>query len=328
MTKIWFVRHAEAEGNLCRRIHGQFDTNITPNGMRQIMDLKKRFLDIPIDACFASDLTRTVTTAQAIYAPKRLPLFADARFREVDIGVWDDRTFGYLNTFEQEGITLFNKDPRHWSVEGGETFLEYVGRFMEALEEIVRKYDGGSVAIVAHGAVIRGVLMTLFPDIEAGHSDNTAVSCLEYDAGAYRALFLNDNSHLSVGLSTFAKQKWWKEDVKHEDDALWFKAENDMMFTAYDRHRPVGQVRCVDDGSDTGCLEHMELIPEYRGRGLAIQLLGQALFTMRARKKKFLLIQVPQDNIAVRHLSEKLYFESDGPENMRLDLAVRVRALV
>ena len=34
MTTIYLIRHGEAEGNLYRRIHGQFDSNITPLGKR------------------------------------------------------------------------------------------------------------------------------------------------------------------------------------------------------------------------------------------------------------------------------------------------------
>ena len=42
MTRIYLIRHAEAEGNIYRRMHGQYDSRITPNGMRQIAALEKR----------------------------------------------------------------------------------------------------------------------------------------------------------------------------------------------------------------------------------------------------------------------------------------------
>lgn len=35
MTKIYLIRHAEAEGNIYRRMHGQYDSRITPNGACQ-----------------------------------------------------------------------------------------------------------------------------------------------------------------------------------------------------------------------------------------------------------------------------------------------------
>ena len=42
MTTIYLVRHGEAEGNAFRRIHGQYDTILTPTGFRQTEALAKR----------------------------------------------------------------------------------------------------------------------------------------------------------------------------------------------------------------------------------------------------------------------------------------------
>ena len=74
MTTIYLIRHAEAEGNLHRRIHGWYDALITENGFAQMRALEERFRDIPIDAVWSSDLYRTRATARAVYVPKGLPL--------------------------------------------------------------------------------------------------------------------------------------------------------------------------------------------------------------------------------------------------------------
>ena len=49
-TKIFLVRHAEAEGNLFRIAHGQYDSIITPQGYRQLAWLRERFKDETLDA--------------------------------------------------------------------------------------------------------------------------------------------------------------------------------------------------------------------------------------------------------------------------------------
>ena len=74
MTTLYLIRHAEAEGNLYRRIHGQYNSLITDNGYRQIAALRDRFANVPIDAVYSSDLFRTMTTARALFVPKSLPL--------------------------------------------------------------------------------------------------------------------------------------------------------------------------------------------------------------------------------------------------------------
>ena len=77
MTTVYMVRHAEAEGNLYRRVHGWYNSLITDNGYRQIAALRGRFADIHIDAVYSSDLFRTMTTAKAVYLSHGLELHTD-----------------------------------------------------------------------------------------------------------------------------------------------------------------------------------------------------------------------------------------------------------
>ena len=83
MTRIYLVRHAEAEGNLYRIAQGQYNSILTDRGWRQVEALRRRFADIRIDAVYASDLYRTQITARAIWLPKALPLHLEPSFREI-----------------------------------------------------------------------------------------------------------------------------------------------------------------------------------------------------------------------------------------------------
>ena len=94
MTTVYLIRHAEAEGNLYRRIHGWYDALITDNGFRQIAALEERFRDIHVDAVYSSDLYRTMTTARAVYLPKGLELRTDPQLREIHMWDWEDKTWG------------------------------------------------------------------------------------------------------------------------------------------------------------------------------------------------------------------------------------------
>ena len=70
-----------------------------------------------------------------------------------------------------------------------------------------------------------------------GHSDNTAVTCLEIQGEKARIVFENDNSHLPEEISTLARQKWWKErDGGGGDANLWFRPLN--MKKEAERFRP------------------------------------------------------------------------------------------
>lgn len=226
MTKIYLVRHAEAEGNIYRRCQGQIDTCVTPRGEKQIAALKQRFAEIPLDACYASDLQRACRTAQALCEDRGLILSTDKRFREVDFGPLEDMPYGQIEHDLPGALMAFTVDPYHCELEGMENFSESTTRFLQALDQVARRHEGKTIAIATHGSILRNVLIALFCGPEnqnaAGHSDNTAVSLIEYEHGTYRLIYANDNSHLDERISTIARQNWWKDEQK-EDYNLWFR---------------------------------------------------------------------------------------------------------
>ena len=220
MTKIYLVRHAEAEGNLYRIAHGHYNGLITDwRGPKQIRALAQRFEGIRVDAVYSSDLYRTQTTAQAIYVPKHLPLHTSPAFREVHMGAWEGHTWQEVSRLWPEEFYHFNRRIDLWQPEGGENARQVLERYLPALEEVARAHDGETIALFSHGAALRIVLGTLqgLTLRELGtspHGDNTAVSLLEYENGRFRVVFRDDNSHLtgSDELSIFAKQTWWKNE--------------------------------------------------------------------------------------------------------------------
>ena len=216
MTKIYLVRHAQAEGNLYRRAHGMYDSCVTPQGYAQIAALRRRFADIPVDAVYSSPLLRTRITAAAIYEPKHIPLRVLNDLHEVNCGPWEDRTWGDIRYTDPEQLENFNYHFDRWHVNGAESAKDVRERMLGALRTIVCEQEGKTVAAVSHGMASRILLGTLrgmslkeiserFP-----HGDNTAVSLIEYDQGNFRVVFANDTAHLNDDLSTFAHQSWWK----------------------------------------------------------------------------------------------------------------------
>ena len=108
MTTLYLIRHAEAEGNLYRRIHGQYNSLITDNGYRQIAALRDRFANVPIDAVYSSDLFRTMTTARALFVPKGLPLVTRSDLREISMGQWEDYSWAGIDRREHARMALFS----------------------------------------------------------------------------------------------------------------------------------------------------------------------------------------------------------------------------
>ena len=301
MTEIYLIRHGEAEGNVFRRLHGQYDSLLTPRGHRQVECLRRRFEGIRIDGCFASDLTRTSLTSRSVYLPKGLPLHRDPRLREVDMGQWEDLPFGWLDRVEPEQMKLLSHDPVHCVIPGGEGFDDYVQRMYEAVVDAAMQYDGGTVAIFAHGCIIRGLLIRLFfggDSAKSSYSENTSVCKLVYSKGGFDREYLNDNSHLPQELSTYAIQRWWRETGKRREANCWFEPYSDKRplpaglavpdrdshgaaFVAMLHEEPVGVVSLGSAEGHTGRILGMTLKEGMEGRMYADQMLGQAFSHFR-----------------------------------------------
>lgn len=278
MTKIYLIRHAEAEGNLYRIAHGWHNGLITNDrGYRQIDALRRRFQSVDIDAVYASDLYRTQLTARAIWLPKALPLHLEPAFREVHMGVWEDHPWHELNKQYPEEMYHFNRRVDLWRVEGGETAQEVLDRYIPALHRIGAAHDGGTVAVFSHGAALRIVLGTLQGVPLSGigdtpHGDNTAVSLLTWDDGALRVEYRDDNSHLEAeGLSTFARQSWWRS--------------ADMVDPGED------YVPLPEEQPGVGRLGWYWLDPAYRGTGHGIAPMGRVLLYWRHHGAEYLRLR-------------------------------------
>ena len=341
MTKIYLIRHAEAEGNLYRIAHGWHNGLITNyRGYQQIDALRQRFQDVDIDAVYASDLYRTQITARAIWLPKALPLHLEPAFREIHMGEWEDHPWHELNKQHPEEMYHFNRRVDLWRVEGGETAQDVLERYIPALHRIGAAHDGGTVAVFSHGAALRIVLGTLQGVPLSGigdtaHGDNTAVSLLTWDDGALRVEYRDDNSHLTErGLSTFARQSWWRSAkmVDPGEDYVPLPEELRRRFHVPDGGEAIG-IRCEEDfigalqllpdeEPGIGWLGWYWLDPAYRGTGRAFTPMGRVLLYYRHRGVEFLRLRCGDKKL--RRFFARLGFYPLEGDVMEKDIRVQL----
>lgn len=330
MTKLYLIRHAEAEGNLYRIAHGHENGLITDyRGPRQIQALARRFRDIPVDAVYSSDLLRTQTTAQAIYVPKNLPLRTDPAFREVGMGIWEGLTWQEIQEQWPEQLLNFNRHLEKWEITGCETAQTVLERYIPALRRVAREHEGQTVAIFSHGAAMRIVLGTLqgMSLAEIGrqpHCDNTAVSLLEVEGDDIRVIFRDDNSHLvDCGLSTFVRQTWWKDEKMLETGLLYRPAtETDRQLLGipqggeavavwYGTEGPIGGYQLLPEGDvlRIGCYA---LLPHWRGRRQGIPPMGQII--QKGRREGYARLRIDGGDPALRSFWQRLGFRGEGAQ--------------
>ena len=301
-TKIFLVRHAEAEGNLFRIAHGQYDSTITPQGYRQLAWLRERFKGEHLDAVYGSDLTRTRTTASALYAPRGLPFRPMPLLREIKLGVWEQLSWGQIQRLNRRMYVDFNKRPDLWHVEGAETFVQVRDRTLEGIRRIAAENPGGTVAAASHGAALRTLLGTLqgmsLEEIGGtGHGDNTAVSLLEASGDTIKVVFRDDASHLPAEVSTFRRQSWHKDDAATEP-GLWFRTVSDAdgcrTEEALLEEAPAGVISMRLEPEALRVTEY-QMVPALRGQRYGVQLLGQAVQYARAQGRETLVLRCPEE---------------------------------
>ena len=315
MTKIYLVRHAEAEGNLYRIAQGQDNSNLTDRGWRQVRALERRFRDIEIDAVYSSDLYRTCATASAIYKPKGLPLHRDRGLREIGVGAWERLTWGEIKLRWPEQLKYFGSRPDLWAVEGGEAAADVLARGLKTVKAIAANHDGETIALVG----------------KTPTGDNTCVALLEYEDGELRVVFRDDTSHLKTPefLETekvFKRATAMEPGLRFQPLKLPEQAEAfcDLVAACWEEDRPFDRQRLLADagretlvgllgdtpvgivqtGPEVEWISLMCIHPEYRNRGFGVQLLGQAVYRARDNGKDFLRIRLPAGESTRRFLAD------------------------
>jgi len=222
LTKVYIVRHCEAEGNINRIFHGLTDSNISENGLEQLKCLAERFKNIKLDAVYASPLKRTRLTADAVNKYHGLPINIDPNLIEINGGVIEGLPWKELPVKYPEYARQWNLAPHEFAPENGESMSSVYERGFNTVLKIAQQEVGKTVAVVSHGCVIRNLIcraMNLPLDQlnTVDWCDNTGVTLLQFDDEFNCELvFFNDASHLSYEISTLSKQSWWQKDKRNK----------------------------------------------------------------------------------------------------------------
>lgn len=228
-TTVYLVRHAEAEGNIGRRCHGQYDSLLTQRGLQQAKMVGDRFRTIRLDAIYSSDLSRARHTALAIAQPKGMTVKENRNLREIDLGDWEDKPWEELKEFQSELYDCWCNRPWECQPPKGETIPQAGQRVFDEICTLAAQNNGKYIAVVTHGTVTRSVLALAqgLPQeqlMQVGWGDNTAVTRLVFlDDGTIRVDYKNDNSHLPPELSTFRSLKWSDTVDVPKSLQMWFK---------------------------------------------------------------------------------------------------------
>jgi 2,3-bisphosphoglycerate-dependent phosphoglycerate mutase len=154
-TILYAVRHGETEWNLMGRQQGHLDSPLTENGIRQAQFLAGGLIKRRIDILFSSDLGRAMQTAKIIADRLCLDIHADARLREIHLGIMQGLTRKeFEERHPEEAAQIYSGNP-DYVLPGGESLGEMFARHVSCAEEIAANNAGKNILIVGHGGVLR-----------------------------------------------------------------------------------------------------------------------------------------------------------------------------
>ena len=158
MTKLIIVRHGESEANKLVVIAGHSDYPLTELGQKQAEETAAHLANEQIDAVYASDLARAAATAAPHASLRGLPLITLRELRETYCGDWEGVSLEWIKEHQPElYFGGFHDDFMRFTLPNGENVIESGKRFMRELLRIAKAHEGGTVLVVAHGAVIRAL---------------------------------------------------------------------------------------------------------------------------------------------------------------------------
>ncbi len=158
---LTLVRHGETAANAGGIWHGSTDTALSDKGREQARRVGQHLLDAPeaYHHIYSSPLQRARHTAEAIATGLELGVREDKGLSEYDLGSWEGKTYQELHATHRLWDNI-REDP-HFAPHGGESPIQVVGRYIEALRRIAAAHPGQSVIVVGHGGAISMALAKL-----------------------------------------------------------------------------------------------------------------------------------------------------------------------
>ncbi|HEU5472721.1 MAG TPA: histidine phosphatase family protein [Actinophytocola sp.] len=212
-TELLLARHGEAVCNVAGIVGGdQGCTGLTTRGRWQVERLAARLArdhaDRPIDVIYTTPRRRAQETAEVVTRTLALPAVIEADLRGPDHGEADGHPW-------HEVKSAFGGPPQHNPDQpyaaGSESWNTYLDRATRTLEDILSRYDGHRVLVLAHGETI-----------EAAHT-----LLLNLPPGTCRhARFVTDHACLTH----------WQRHINRLNQAVWMLlAHNDIRHLSEDQ---------------------------------------------------------------------------------------------
>ena len=149
---IYFVRHGQTADNLNNIYTGQKDVPLNENGIAQAKETAKMLKDVKFDVCFCSPLVRARQTCEEILkSHPGLKVNFDDRLKERDYGKLVGLSVGSIK-FNRWKVGDDDGMNKQYQIE---EIMSVYNRVADFYDEVLPKYKGKNVLVVAHSGIGR-----------------------------------------------------------------------------------------------------------------------------------------------------------------------------
>ena len=159
--RVVVLRHGRTGHNLRHIWQGQLDVPLDDVGTAQAKAAAEVLAPLRPTAVVSSDLVRAAATADAVAAAAGLPVERDPRLREIDVGRWEGLTRDEIAAAGDADLLAAWRRGDDVPLGGAERPSDLGRRGAVALAEHAAALDGGTLLVVAHGALLRAAVLTL-----------------------------------------------------------------------------------------------------------------------------------------------------------------------
>jgi broad specificity phosphatase PhoE len=190
---LLFIRHAETD--LAGRFCGHSDPPVNRRGLRQIEELIETIKTESIGAVYASDLSRSLTTADAIGRAFALSPIKIPELREIHFGQWEGLSWQEIEGRDRVYACRWSEAYPDLPAPGGELFDAFQSRVLSEVKHLLAITSHRCAAVVTHAGVMRVVLRSLCGLDEQEAWERTKAYCgfFRYQVGQRNLTFRGTN---------------------------------------------------------------------------------------------------------------------------------------
>lgn len=179
--KFILTLHGETLWNIEKVLQGQMDTELHEVGIANATEKGEILLarKEKITRIISSDLMRSIQTAEIINEFFHVPSETDARLRECSYGSLEGLNKYHIEIERVLGHAWQESyEDYDYHTYGGESYSDVLGRHIELLDDLKRRYAGEMILLVGHGRGMNTLLSTF--DQENIHMKRDEIRYVEY----------------------------------------------------------------------------------------------------------------------------------------------------